>query len=363
MKTNIKNISSIGQEDATQINMQRKATPVSLSSMYNQGFSYHVERFEEWQACSLVSSGQIVFDLHIIKSVDVLSVEIPHAEKFRMQKSASFSLVTSYMLSDRLQYTSPNIDFDATQPIVLQVFVKGGELHCVRFAMTNPDRIVEFYGYQIESSVSDIATQITDTEKNVNVAIAQFSQRRDGYETYLYKAWHAYREDPGQLKAIKNYKTYGWGLGVLSITTEDIDVRQQLASLAYFFISKALLQDPHDVGCIKARIITMLVNQEAFRYTVSSVVNDYVSIVFMEMSFFKARDALFKMEFADLSRDKRLLGIEMFSKTYGELNEKISSNFFGKDLSADDIITEGNRLHEQVFAFIEKKVNDEDINF
>lgn len=153
---------STGQEDTTRTNSQRKLQPVSLSSLYKQGFSYHVERYEEWQAGSLISSGQIVFDLHIIKSTDALYVEIPHAEKFRMRKSASFSLFSSNMLSDRLQYTSPNIDFEATQPIILHVFVKGSKIDCVRFAMTNPDRIVEFYGYQIESAIS----QASDSNKN-----------------------------------------------------------------------------------------------------------------------------------------------------------------------------------------------------
>ena len=130
---------------------KRVTTPVSLQSVYLKGFSFHVNRFEEWQNGNCTKSGSLDFDLDLISNGAGLFVKIPQSEIFRMVNSVIFPFIGSYVLQDRVQYVNaegftgaPNI------PIVLHIFVKNSAIDCVRFAMTAPDRIVEFYGYQIE---------------------------------------------------------------------------------------------------------------------------------------------------------------------------------------------------------------------
>lgn len=108
----------------------------------------------------------------------------------------------------------------------------------------------------------------------------------------------------------------------------------------------------------------MITNHEAFEYTVSSVVNKDQGIFSMNMMPFEARNAMFKMEYADLSSNKALLSIDMLASKYQDLQNKIVSGFFEKEKTSTLIISSGNNLHEQVFKYIEDKViNEGDIEF
>lgn len=208
---------------------------------------------------------------------------------------------------------------------------------------------------------------LTETEKYVIEAVMQLSKGHDGDETYhpLYKAWRSFRSDPSQLHRIQDYGRFGMGLMIfLSYNTvSDIDDQQQLASVAYLFISKAIKESPSIVTHYKNRLILMISYQEAFGYTVSSVVggNDLFS---MSMFPFEARDAMYKMEFADLSSNNALLNIDILGSKYREIKDKISSGFFGDKETSNSIIENGKNLHNKVLAYLEKKVLDEgDVDF
>ena len=108
----------------------------------------------------------------------------------------------------------------------------------------------------------------------------------------------------------------------------------------------------------------MITNHEAFEYTVSSVVNKGQDFFSMSMFPFTARDAMFKMEFADLSSNRALLSIDMLNSKYHDLSNKIASGFFGQNQTNVSIIEKGKSLHEEVLAYLEEKVIDNnDIDF
>jgi hypothetical protein len=208
----------------------------------------------------------------------------------------------------------------------------------------------------------------TETESFVIEALQQLSIGNDGDATYhpLYKAWQSYRRNPSQLKSINDFGKYGMGLMILLSygTVNDIDDRQQIASISYLFLSKAIIQKPSDVNLLKNRLILMITNHEAFEYTVSSVVNKGVGFIFSSLQPFKARDAMFKMEYADLSKDSRLLTIDLLSSKYKELRNKISTHFFGTNETDNSIIKSGEKHHTDVLKYIENKVlEEEDIDF
>lgn len=208
---------------------------------------------------------------------------------------------------------------------------------------------------------------MTETEKFVVEALAQLSMGNDGDATYhpLFKAWRSYRYDPEQLNQIEDCARYGMGLMIfLSYgTVSDIDDHQQLASLSYLFLSKAIKRNP-SINYYKNRLILMISNHEAFEYTVSSVVNKDQGWHLMSLNPFKARDAMFKMEFADLSSNSALRNIGMLNSKFIDLRNKISSNFFGPNKSEQTIISEGEKLHDEILAYLENKVlEDGDIDF
>lgn len=219
-----------------------------------------------------------------------------------------------------------------------------------------------------KNSTNNTACRMVETESLVVEALKQLSIGNDGDETYhpLYKSWRSYKDNPEQLKNIKDFGHYGMGLMIfLSYgTISDIDDRQQLASLAYLFISKAIKQNSANANLFKNRLLLMITNHEAFEYTVSSVVNKDQDFFSMNLMPFQARDAMFKMEYADLSFNRALLSIDILASKYQDLQTKINSGFFGKESTNESIISSGNSLHEQVLTYLEHKVLDEgDIDF
>lgn len=208
----------------------------------------------------------------------------------------------------------------------------------------------------------------TETERLVQEALGNLQKGNDGDETYhpLYKAWRSFQNDPIQLSHIKDYGQYGMGLMIfLSYgTVSDIDDRQQLASVAYLFLSKAIKQTTNNTNHIKNRLLLMVTNHDAFEYTVSSVVNKDQDFYAMSLAPFKARDAMFKMEFSDLSSNQALLSIGMLASRYKDLKDKIASGFFGQNETEKSILSCGKNLHEQILAYLEKKVlEDSDLDF
>lgn len=211
---------------------------------------------------------------------------------------------------------------------------------------------------------------ITETESLVKEAVSNLMSGKDGDETYhpLFKAWRSFQNDPEQLQNIQDEGQYGMGFMIfLSYDTiSNIDDKQQLASIAYLFLSRAIEKNPNDINLIKNRLIFMITNHEAFEYTVSSVVNlrGGYDIFSMNHSPFEARDSMFKMEFADLLKDSRLLNIDILRQRHMDLNNKISSGFFGSNETNEGIRNTGIDLHTKVLRYLNNKVvTEEDIYF
>jgi len=123
---------------------------LNVQSVYKKSLSFHVNRFEEWQQGHCTNRGRLNFDINLVAKNDAINVIIPQNDTFRIHSKASFPFMGSSVLEDRIQYiNAPWSSTDPTKPIVLHIFVRNGQIDCIRFAMSFPDRIVEFYGYQI----------------------------------------------------------------------------------------------------------------------------------------------------------------------------------------------------------------------
>lgn len=209
---------------------------------------------------------------------------------------------------------------------------------------------------------------VTEAEKLVMEALTNLRSGKDGDETYhpLFKAWRSFQSDPKQLQNIQSEGQFGMGLMIfLSYgTVSDIDDRQQLASIAYLFLSRAIEKNPSDMNIVKNRIILMILNHEPLEYTVSSALNLNDDIFSINLNPFMARDVMFKMEYADLSKSPQLLNVDMLRNKYMELNNDIKHGLFGQNENIQTIRDAGNDLHKKVMSYLNNKVlSEEDIEF
>lgn len=214
------------------------------------------------------------------------------------------------------------------------------------------------------------SNKLTETETLVKEALSNLRAGRDGDDTYhpLFKAWRSFQSAPEQLQKIQDEGSFGMAFMIfLSFgTVSDIDDKQQLASIAYFFLSKAIEKNGNDVNLYKNRILLMMLNDEAFGYTVSSAINPGggFDIFSMNLRPFESRDAMYKMEYADLLKSPLILSVDMLNQRYSDLNNKISNGFFGQNQTSQTIIEKGLELHKKVLDYLNNKVlTEEDLDF
>lgn len=134
---------------------------------FKTNFKFLANRYEEWQNGSCISRGQISTEILAEVNGNEIHFELDNIENISILKSFDFEILgeDNCILSDRIQYLHNTSDFNPIIPIVCQLFYNGKTIEYVRFAMTNPDRIVEFYGTLVEYGQPSISNP---TEKKVD---------------------------------------------------------------------------------------------------------------------------------------------------------------------------------------------------
>lgn len=119
---------------------------------YKTNFRFVANRYEEWQAGRCISKGPITTEIVAEVSGNTIHFELDDIGIIRMLKSFDFDIYGEdyCILPDRIQYSCGTDDFNPIEPIVCNIFYRGATMDYVRFAMTNPDRLVEFYGTLVE---------------------------------------------------------------------------------------------------------------------------------------------------------------------------------------------------------------------
>lgn len=141
---------------------------------FKANFVFIANRYEEWQAGRCISQGPI--STEIVAEVDDNSIH------FNLEDVGDIRILTSFdfeipgeehcILSDRIQYIHPTYDFNPLVPIVCNIFISGSTVQYVRFAMTNPDRLVEFYGTLVK-----LGQPSTGKRSNTSVDITQTAEK------------------------------------------------------------------------------------------------------------------------------------------------------------------------------------------
>lgn len=190
------------------------------SYFYRCNFRYIATRYEEWQAGHRISSGPISTEIVAKTSGDKIYFTLDEVNGIRLAKSFVFDAMgeSSCVLPDRIQY-SHQTDFNPVIPVVCHIFYTGTNMDYIRFAMTNPDRIVEFYGKLIEcekssqndgngiqaptmqqissliGAISKIQLAFSDIAKQTGSSINKYKifQFLEAFKMPLYYAWQGYK--------------------------------------------------------------------------------------------------------------------------------------------------------------------------
>lgn len=139
---------------------------------YKVNFKYIANRYEEWQAGHCISQGSISTVIKGEVCGNEIHFELSDIGNIRILKSFDFEIYDegSCILPDRIQYTHGTSDFNPIVPIVCNIFYSGNTMQYVRFAMINPDRIVEFYGTLIEIGQPSIGKRTAQPDKSTTSA-------------------------------------------------------------------------------------------------------------------------------------------------------------------------------------------------
>lgn len=166
-------------------------------------------RYEEWQAGSCISQGLVDTVITAEVSGNSIYFELGDVENLRILQSFDFNCgdADTAILGDRIQYLHATSDFNPIVPIVCHVFYKGDDIEYLRFAMTNPDRLIEFYGEMVELGQPSTGERSTSFRKKLATA-DEIMAELEGYgmlnvDALMEQAVDLYN-DNAQINSIEN---------------------------------------------------------------------------------------------------------------------------------------------------------------
>ena len=188
-----------------------------MSMFYKNNFIFYADRYEEWMAGRCISQGNIKTEIIAEVVGNKIIFQLDNIGDIRMSIPCSFDIMGEdyCILHDRIQYLNNDFDGESSiEPVICNIFYKIDKIEYVRFAMTNPDRLVEFYGnvnvigqkssmsvkpskeqiQKLVNVISHIQNQFSEIAKQVGDAARGF-QLNQMFETFklpLYLAWRGY---------------------------------------------------------------------------------------------------------------------------------------------------------------------------
>lgn len=187
-------------------------------------------------------------------------------------------------------------------------------------------------------------------------------------------ALNAYREiknNPAVLNEIKELRLVAQTLThILSFRRiDDIDARQAIASIAYFLVSKAIIDEPYNRNLYKDRILITILEKESFNYTILSALNDESMSPFSFTYAIKSREnsvAIVKMQMYDFSVGGEALirFAPIFQNTFMKNMDLIMGGRFGENADIDALMAEGKVAHKKVYDYLfQKLIEEQDLDF
>lgn len=248
----------------------------------------------------------------------------------------------------------------------LSIFLKSGTVDKIVLHMHDRNVDIEYFGDD-KSQISAESEIISLAQK----ANAHFQQQNvsEGRQL-LIQIYRSVKSNPGQLNNVNDFSSLGTAfLFMIDFKlSDDIDTLQLMASLGYLCISKAIEKDRSNLNLYKDRLLLLRVGFEPFKYTVMSAL-DLCADGLMSFSLrnpdLQARDAIYKMEIADLELHPILYQqIPLFRDRKKDFDEKIARQFFMPEKTLKNVIKSGLENHKKLFNYLENRVlNEENVDF
>lgn len=248
----------------------------------------------------------------------------------------------------------------------LTIKLKNGEIeNCILHML---DRGVDIEYQKGEVIFSANEPEIVSLARNAN-AQYQSENVTDGRQL-LIQIYRSVKADPGQLRNVKDFSALGTSFLMMldENLTDDIDTLQMMASVSYLCISKAIEKDSSNLNLYKDRLLMLRIGHEPFVYTVMSALNLAGGSPFgimASMAPMSARDAIYKMEIADLELHPQLYQqVPFFKERKDDFDEKIGRQFFMPEKTLENVIKSGIENHKKLLSYLDNRViNEEDVDF
>ena len=125
-----------------------------MNFLANKPFVFRADRYEEWFAQRCISQGPIDVTIQTTILNGAIRFNVDGLGSIRMRPEVIYPFVSdsgpSVDLGKRLQYVNAGYGEDPLFPLVCQVFYEDRTISYIRFGMSYPDRIIEFYGKTVE---------------------------------------------------------------------------------------------------------------------------------------------------------------------------------------------------------------------
>lgn len=245
----------------------------------------------------------------------------------------------------------------------LSIHLKNGQIDKCVLHMHDRNVDIEYLKGEVIFSANE--PEIVSLARKAN-AQYQSEQVTDGRQL-LIQIYRSVKADPGQLRDVKDFSALGTSfLMMLDLNlSDDIDTLQMMASISYLCISKAIQNDKSNLNLYKDRLLLLRIGHEPFSYTVMAALglaNSFFSIIPPQMT---ARDAIYKMEIADLELNPALYRqVPFFKERKDEFDEMIGRQFFMPEKTLDNVIKTGVENHNKLLEYLDNRVlNEEDVDF
>lgn len=347
--------------------------PVNIAetagTIRRESFIFNYSRYEVWQDGQCIYSGNSKSRIaaEVTRNQLQIKIEDPSISNY-INSSFSFSEISTngnrILWSKDIFNTSNNVVYNT--PDVSSLFYKEGILSKVTFTIHDPNTLVEFYldeDYQKKDpGIITTAKEAIGFYENEDTAAAR---------PLLVEIFRSVKRNPAQLKDVNEYSVLGKAFMLMlnEQLSTDIDNLQMMSSLGYLFLSKAI-QKENDPNLVKDRLLVLRMGHDSLKYSVMSSLGSENSLgAFFSMSTgasdLKARDALYKMEIADLVENPILyLRLDFFKERKLEFDDMIANQFFRPDISTDQVVNSGIEAHKKLYDYLENMViRNSDVDF
>lgn len=188
------------------------------------------------------------------------------------------------------------------------------------------------------------------------------NENQSGARSFLVQIYRSVKSDPKQLNQVTDFENLGKAFLLMldQKLSDDIDTLQMMVSVGYLCISKAIEKDNQNFNLFKDRLLLLRMGHEPFKYTVMSALNLNAGGLMsfsMGNSDLKARDAIYKMEIADIESNPILYQqVDLFRERRNEFDQKIARQFFMPEKTKENIINTGIDNHKKLFEYLENRV-------